>query len=87
MKKIEIKTIFIKKRSWENLCVEGWIKFNRDNGKIIFLEINDGTTINNLQVTCKQENLCNFEQIKNYKFSSAIRVFGDLKPTNNQKTP
>lgn len=87
MKKIEIKTIFIKKRSWENLCVEGWIKFNRDNGKIIFLEINDGTTINNLQVICKQENLCNFEQIKNYKFSSAIRVFGDLKPTNSQKTP
>ena len=87
MKKIEIKTIFIKKSSWENLCVEGWIKFNRDNGKIIFLEINDGTTINNLQVICKQENLCNFEQIKNYKFSSAIRVFGDLKPTNNQKTP
>ena len=87
MKKIEIKTIFIKKSSWENLCVEGWIKFNRDNGKIIFLEINDGTTINNLQVICKQENLCNFEQIKNYKFSSAIRVFGDLKPKNNQKTP
>ena len=87
MKKIEIKTIFIRKKSGEDLCVDGWVKFNRDNGKIIFLEINDGTTINNLQVTCKQENLCNFEQIKNYKFSSAIRVFGDLKPTNNQKTP
>ena len=87
MKKIEIKTIFIRKKSGEDLCVDGWVKFNRDNGKIIFLEINDGTTINNLQVICKQENLCNFEQIKNYKFSSAIRVFGDLKQTNNQKTP
>ena len=87
MKKIEIKNIFDKKKNRENVCVEGWIKFNRDNGKIIFLEINDGTTINNLQIICKQENLDNFEQIKNYKFSSAIKVIGDLKQTNNQKTP
>lgn len=87
MKKIEIKNIFDKKKNRENVCVEGWIKFNRDNGKIIFLEINDGTTINNLQIICKQENLNNFEQIKNYKFSSAIKVIGDLKQTNNQKTP
>ncbi len=87
MKKIEIKTIFNEQKNRENLCVEGWVKFNRDNGKIVFLEINDGTTINNLQIVCKQENLANFSQIKNYKFSSAIKIIGDLKSTNNQKTP
>lgn len=63
----------------QGITVEGWVKFNRNSGKILFIDVNDGTTIKNLQVVCKQDILPNFEKIKGFRLASAIKVVGTLK--------
>lgn len=74
-----VKAIKDPKLIGQEVTIEAWVKFNRDSGKIIFLNINDGTTIKNLQVVCKAENLKNFDQIKGFRLASAIKVKGTLK--------
>lgn len=61
------------------VTIQGWVKFNRNSGKIVFIELNDGTSIKNLQVVCKPDNLKNFEEVKTYRLASAIQVTGFLK--------
>ena len=34
--------------------LEGWVKTNRDNGSIGFIEVNDGTCFNNVQLVYKK---------------------------------
>lgn len=68
----------------KELTTEGWVKFNRDSGKIVFIAMNDGTSIKNLQIVCKPGNLKNFDQIKGYRLASAIKVKGTLKPGREQ---
>lgn len=63
----------------QELTLDGWVKFNRDSGKIVFIAMNDGTTIKNLQVVCKADSLANFEKIKSFRVASAIKVKGTLK--------
>ncbi len=75
-----VKAIKDPKLIGQEVTIEGWVKFNRDSGKIVFIAMNDGTTIKNLQIVCKPDKLSNFEKIKGYRLASAIRVKGLLKP-------
>ena len=85
MRHIDIKKIFDNKKLLnQKVKVDGWIKFNRDSGKIIFLELNDGTTIENIQVVVKPDLLKNFTEIKSFNIASAIRVEGLIQ--NNIRT-
>jgi len=34
----------------ENVIVLGWVRTRRDSANLVFLEINDGSTLNNLQI-------------------------------------
>ena len=34
----------------EYVSVEGWIKTNRDNGQVGFIELNDGSYFKNIQI-------------------------------------
>lgn len=83
----DIKQLWERNQNVENVNVVGWVKFNRDSGKIAFIELNDGTTIKNIQVVYKREYTQNFEEIKSYRVASAILVSGDLKITTNPKNP
>lgn len=81
MRKIEILKIFKNQKLLnQDVAIQGWVKFNRDSGKIVFIELNDGSTIKNLQVVCKPSNLSNFEEVKTYRLASAVEVSGTLKP-------
>lgn len=83
MRHIDIKKIFDNKKLLnQKVKVDGWIKFNRDSGKIVFLELNDGTTIENIQVVVKPDLLKNFAEIKSFNIASAIRVEGLIQNSN-----
>ena len=87
MRHVDIaKAINDKKLIGQEVTIEGWVKFNRDSGKIIFLNMNDGTTIKNLQVVCKPDNLSNFEKIKGFRLASAIKAKGLLKQGRDPNT-
>jgi len=61
----------------ENLCVKGWVRTRRDSKTFSFLEINDGSCLQNLQVIA-DETLSNYEDIKKLSTGSAISVTGQL---------
>ena len=50
MKRTTIKELLNKKDIGCIACVKGWVRTKRDSKKVIFIMVNDGSTIHNLQV-------------------------------------
>ena len=66
--------------------LEGWVRGNRDNGSIGFIEFNDGTTFKNIQLVYTSENP-NYNNISHIKYASAVSVKGKIKLTPTNKQP
>ncbi|MFV8470497.1 asparagine--tRNA ligase [Mycoplasma sp. VS509_3] len=72
--------------TWTDVTVKGWVSSNRGNKKIRFIEVNDGSTVKNLQVVFKGENF-DFQALDSLKPGSAIVVKGTLHATPNAPQP
>ncbi|SJZ40310.1 asparagine--tRNA ligase [Mycoplasmopsis verecunda] len=72
--------------NWNDVQVEGWVSTNRGNKKIRFIEVNDGSTVKNLQVVFKGEQF-DFDVLDTLKPGSAIIVKGSLHATPNAPQP
>lgn len=70
----------------KDIYVEGWVKTNRDNGKVGFLHIHDGTCFKNLQIVYSPS-LSNHDEVSHYRLGAAIRVKGDVVLTPNMPQP
>src|SRR5699024_7985474 len=66
--------------------VQGWIRTIRSLKKLGFIEINDGTFFNNVQIVF-DESLDNFKEIGKLPISTALVVKGILEPTPEAKQP
>ena len=68
------------------VVLEGWVKTNRDNGSIGFIEFNDGTYFKNVQLVYNKE--CkNYEVASSLKTGAAVKVIGEVKLTPENKQP
>lgn len=63
-------------KNQSEITILGWIRSNRNNNKLGFLVVNDGTIFNSVQIVYKIEQINNFLLIKNLKISSVIKVIG-----------
>lgn len=72
--------------SLEYVQLQGWIRTNRDNGKIGFIELNDGTYFRNAQLVYN-EALTNREEVSKYSTGSAVTVTGRFLLTPEAKQP
>ena len=74
------------KLEFQKVELEGWVKTNRDNGSVGFVEFNDGTYFKNVQLVynkdCKDYNV-----LTSLRTGAAIRVVGDLVYTPEMKQP
>lgn len=70
----------------KDIYVEGWVKTNRDNGKVGFLHIHDGTCFKNLQIVYSPS-LPNHDEVSHYRLGAAVRVKGDVVLTPNMPQP
>ena len=86
--KLNIRDIFKSSEEYLNsqVNVEGWIRTSRSSKTFGFIELNDGTFFNNLQIVYDNE-LSNFNQIEKLPISSAISIKGILVPTPLAKQP
>ena len=66
--------------------ISGWVKTLRDSKTFGFIELNDGSFFNNVQVVF-DNTLNNFEEIKKLTISSSIIVTGVVVKTENAKQP
>ncbi len=70
----------------EYVQLEGWIRTNRNNGSIGFIELNDGTYFKNTQVVY-DNTLTNYEEVGKYLTGTAINVIGKFVLTPDGKQP
>jgi asparaginyl-tRNA synthetase len=80
MKLSKIHDCLNKSTPEKNILVKGWIRTKRDSKEFSFIEINDGSCLQNIQVITKND-LTNYEAIKKLLTGSAISVTGDLVPS------
>ena len=70
----------------EYVTLEGWVKTNRDNGSIGFIEFNDGTYFKNVQLVYNNESK-NHDVLSSLNTGAAIKVMGKLVLTPENKQP
>lgn len=67
----------------EEIALVGWIRTNRDSGRILFISFTDGSRLNSLQIVCKENSTEGYEEIRNARTGAAIRVIGKIIVTEN----
>ena len=79
MKYMDVKDLFKKIEDYENkdVVLEGWARNNRNQSNFGFIDFNDGTYFQNLQLVYDKE-LSNFDMISKIRVGSAIRVNGTI---------
>ncbi len=67
----------LKKVPGSEVLAKGWVRTKRGNKNIAFIALNDGSTINNIQVVCELKNF-DEEMMKSITTGACIKVTGDL---------
>lgn len=75
-----------KKLEGETVTLKGWIRTNRSNKNIGFIELNDGTQFKNIQLVYDRD-LENFIEVEKFSIASAISVTGTVVVTPSAKQP
>ena len=68
------------------VSIEGWVRTNRDNGAVGFIELNDGTYFKNIQIVY-EPSLENHNEVSKLLTGSSIRVIGKFVLTPENKQP
>jgi asparaginyl-tRNA synthetase len=85
---IDVKDFFESTNEFigKDVKIYGWIRKSRGSKNIAFIELNDGTYFENLQVIVSRD-LENFDEVSKYSIAAAIEVEGKLVETPNMKQP
>ncbi len=70
----------------EYVSVEGWVRTNRDNGQVGFIELNDGSYFRNIQIVYGPE-LENHAEVSHLLTGASILVIGKFISTPENKQP
>ncbi len=76
-KRIKIKDLLVSKEYGSEVNVKGWVRTKRGNKQINFVALNDGSTINNIQIVVDVLNF-NEDLLKKITTGAAISVNGKL---------
>ena len=85
MKRDKIKQIFSDLTEKEVLIC-AWVRTNRAQAQFGFLNVNDGSTLPNLQVVYDQK-LANFSEISKFRVGVSVQIKGRVVLTPNMKQP
>jgi asparaginyl-tRNA synthetase len=77
MKRQKVKKLLADVEIGSDVLIKGWVRTKRDNKNIVFIAINDGSTINNLQVVVNPA-LFDERLLKDITTGACISVMGKL---------
>jgi len=80
MKRTKINILLGRESALEEVLVKGWVRTRRDSKTFSFIEVNDGSSLKNIQVIA-DESLPNYEEIRKLSTGSALAVEGALVPS------
>ncbi len=89
MQRVELKALWKAPQDYagREITVCGWVKTIRDSKSLGFIELNDGSTFQNLQVVFEESKVENFREIAKQNVGAALVVIGELLLTPNAKQP
>lgn len=85
MQRVRIKQLFLEQKEKE-VYICAWVRTNRAQAQFGFLNLNDGSTLSNLQVVYDAV-LPNFEVVSKFRVGVAVAVKGRVILTPNMKQP
>lgn len=88
-KDIQLRELFrnTEKYADKEVTVRGWVRQNRNSNKFGFINLNDGTFFQPVQVVYEADKLDNFEEVAKAPLSSALLIKGKLLMTPDAKQP
>jgi asparaginyl-tRNA synthetase len=83
MKRIKIKELLTSSPVGSDVIVKGWVRTKRGNKNIMFIALNDGSTINNIQIVV---NIPDFDEnlLRDISTGACIAVTGRLVESHGQ---
>src|SRR5881296_2325174 len=64
--------------------VQGWVRTRRDSKDFSFIELNDGSSLRNLQIIAKKDALPNYADIQRLNTGASLIVNGALVPSQGK---
>lgn len=68
-----------------NITVAGWVRTKRTGKNVVFLEMNDGSSLSNIQIVVESENADLQRIAESITTGSSIRTTGELVPSMGKK--
>ena len=89
MKTKTVKELYLQSKELDQnqVYLAGWVRNNRAQKAFGFIDVNDGTCFETLQVVYESESLDNFKDIQKIRAGSSIEITGTLVLTPNSKQP
>lgn len=86
MKHQSVKQLLSTSPSDQNVCVKGWVRTRRGNKNVVFIAVNDGSTIHNIQVVA-DPNAFDENLIKRIQTGCSVSILGKLVPSQGSGQP
>ncbi len=87
----DVKTLYAQLKTGEltskKVTLQGWVKTNRNNGTVGFIELSDGSAFKSMQIVYEKTKINNFSEVDKFRTGSALRVHGELVLTPDLKQP
>lgn len=83
MKRIKIKDLLLSAATGEEVLVKGWVRTKREIKNVAFIALNDGSTINNIQIVVEVSNVAP-DLLKDITTGASIGVRGMLVESQGQ---
>ena len=80
MHRLQIKDILKLTPSGQTVTVNGWVRTKRESKNAIFIALNDGSTIHNIQDVCGPDQFGE-DLIKQCSTGACLRIAGSLVPS------
>lgn len=85
MVRTKIKQLFLEQQE-KQVTIYAWVRTNRAQAQFGFLNVNDGSTLSNLQVVF-DNSLPNFDEISKYRVGVSVCIEGTVVLTPTMKQP
>jgi len=84
-----VKELYSKFQSYSNQSIEvsGWVRNNRAQKEFGFIDLNDGTYFETIQIVYEEAKLGNFKEAQKIRVGSSVKINGKLILTPNLKQP
>ena len=89
MQRVELRKLAVSSQQYadQQLTVAGWVRTIRTSKSLGFIELNDGTCFQNLQVVFEEGKVNNFNEVGKLNVGASIIVTGTLILTPEAKQP